>query len=64
MKCVTPLVRIWNKGYPDDFQILPKSHVARQLAVNPNYLSINSFNSKIQNMNSKRYHVVNVMHVD
>lgn len=46
MKCVTPLVRIWNKGYPDDFRILPKSHVARQLAVNPNYLSINSFNSK------------------
>lgn len=45
MKCVTPLVRIWNKAYPDDYRILPRSHVAKQLDINPNYLSINSLNS-------------------
>lgn len=38
MKCVTPMIRIVNKGYPDDYKIISTKGVARNLKADPNYL--------------------------
>lgn len=47
MKCYSPLLRIWNKGYPDDYRIIPQKRVADQLKMNPNYLRTNVAQGRI-----------------